>query len=666
MKQLAQLLLLLFFLTSTLGISAQNPEDPASGHKAYKKGVRLFKNGNYVKAEEQFQMLLDSGYRDHDLIAYQAQVHLELHEPHAAKDVLLLAKDRTQDLDYLLAISHYYLEEFEEAFVELSFVTDTATYHVKEMHDRIENVMHHYHDAQGYVVQNFGPEVNTKFREYAPVMYDGFSELLFTSRNDSSEYTAHDGLAFEAIHDTRIDSLNKWHVADPFEFHTNHEQRHDATVQVYRNHTKLITFHDGQLFKSHRVGNVWEEDGPLELHADEVATDTHCHITDDESSIIFASDFHTYGHNLDLFTAYKLEDGTWSEPEPIAELNTDFDEDSPFLADDSTLYFSSRGHGSLGGYDVFKTTYDKTKKKWNKPINLDYPINTVAEDIYFSTYGKVGFISSTRNGGYGSLDLYRILLFNEILIGGTITDEKTKEPVPNAAVEIAYDSLYFRTYTDKNGKYEIYAPVNKNMKITVVDGDRQLSQGEYFLDVFFREEDNLGFDLEIPSEGAVASAAAGPQLIHVEMKNDFEEKPYIKSIAKDEISSWSDSLKNHYEKVRIAHAPPGPGTVTVYLEFNSTELSSSVKEVLDELYKDLLKTGRYRVEISGHTDPKGPMAYNQKLSERRAKVVADYMFEHGFDAKKAKVVGYGETKLIDKTNSEEADAKNRRVEIRYY
>lgn len=653
-------------LTTLVHLShGQVEEDPASSHKSYKKGARLFKNGNFVNAEEQFQILIDSGYRDNDLIAYQAQVHLELHEPHAAKDVILLSKKRDQDLDYLLAISHYYLEEFDEARRELSLVTDTATFHVDQMRRRLEDVAHHYHDAQGYVIQNFGSEVNTKYREYAPVMYDGFKELLFTTRNDSSEYTAHDGLAFEAIHDTSIDSLNQWHVADPFDFHTGHEKRHDATVQVYRNHTKLITFHDGKLFKSHLVGHTWEEDGPLVLH-DVEATDTHCHIADDESSIIFASDFHSFGHDLDLFTSYKQKDGTWSEPEPLTELNTEFDEDSPFLAGDSTLYFSSRGHNSLGGYDVFKSSYDKKKKKWRKPVNLDYPINTVSEDIYFSTYGKVGFISSTRVGGYGSLDLYRILLFNEIQINGTVIDEETKAPIPNAQIEIAYDSLYFRTYTDKDGNYEIYAPVNKTMKITVLDGKKQLSQGEYFLDVFFREQDDLNFDFEIPSEGALASATSGPQLIHVEMKNDFEEKPYIKSIAKDEISAWSDSLKNYYEQQRIAHAPPGPGMVTVYLEFNSAELSASVKSVLDELYKDLLKDGRYNVEISGHTDPRGSKAYNQRLSLKRANVVGDYLFNHGVKKGKAAVVGHGEDKLIDPTDSEEAHAKNRRVEIRYF
>lgn len=645
--------------------NGQDPNDPASEHKAFKKGARLFKNGNFVKAEEQFQMLLDSGYRDNDLIEYQAQVHLELHEPHAAKDVILLSKKRNQDLDYLLAISHYYLEEFDDARRELALVTDTATYHVNEMKRRLADVVHHYHDAQGYVIQNFGPEVNTKFREYAPVMYDGFKELLFTTRNDSSEYTAHDGLAFEAIHDTSIDSLNQWHVADPFEFHTAHEKRHDATVQVYRNHTKLITFHEGKLFKSHLVGHTWEEDGPLKLHEVE-ATDTHCHIADDESSIIFASDFKSFGHDLDLFSAYKLPDGSWSEPEPLEGLNTDFDEDSPFLAGDSTLYFSSRGHNSLGGYDVYKTTYDKKNKRWRKPINLDYPINTVSEDIYFSTYGKVAFISSTRVGGYGSLDLYRILLFNEIQINGKVIDEDTRKPIPNAVVEIAYDSLYFRTYTDKDGNYEIYAPVNKTMKITVLDGKKTISQGEYFLDVFFREEDNLKFDFEIPGQGKSPIASGGPKLIHVEMKNDFEEKPYIKSIAKDEISAWSDSLKNYYEQQRIANAPAGPGMVTVYLEFNSADLSASVKNVLDKLNNDIIKTGRYSVEISGHTDPRGSASYNQRLSLKRANAVADYLFGHGLDKAKAKVVGYGESKLIDTTDSEEAHAKNRRVEIRYF
>ncbi len=535
-----------FFLMAVLmhvfgNVHAQEISDKASEHKAFKRGEKFFKNGNYVKAEEQFQQLLDSGYRDNDLIAYQAQVHLELHEPHAAKDVILLSNKRNQDLDFLLAISHYYLEEFEQAFKELSLISDTATYHVTDMHDRIQNCFEHYRDAEGYVVQNFGPEVNTRFQEYAAVMYNDFNHLMFTSRNDSSEYTAHDGMAFETIHGTSIDSLNQWHMADVFNFHMEHEKKHDATVQVFQEGKKLVTYHDGRLYTSHLIDETWEEDGPLDIHGFD-GHDTHCFVSDDESFVIFASDFHSLGHNLDLYVSYRQEDGSWGEPQSIMELNTDFDEDSPFLAEDSTLYFSSRGHGSLGGYDIFRSTYDKKRKRWSEPYNMDYPINTVAEDTYFSIYGKVGYLSSTRVGGYGSFDLYKVLLFNKIMIEGTLVHEATKEPIPYAQIELVYDSLYFRTYTDGAGQYEMFVPVGKQMKVTFLKDGEKLYEGQYLADAFFRESESRGYNFEIPSGEAnlTSSLSNTPTFIHVDVKNTFEDNPHVSAISNDKMSNWSD------------------------------------------------------------------------------------------------------------------------------
>lgn len=657
------------FILALLSFSAKAQLGSALEQKSFKKGAKFFKNNNFIEAQKQFQVLLDSGYRDTELLTYQAQVYLELHEPHAAKDVILLAKKKNQDLDYLLAITHYYLEEFEEAFVELSFVTDTVSYHVTDMHDKISEVLLHYRDSKGYVVQNFGPEVNTKYQEYAAVMLGSYDELLFTTRNDTSEYTAHDGMGFETIHDTRIDSLNKWHVSDPFEFHTGHEKSHDATVQAYRNGKKLITYHDGHLFKSHLVDNVWEEDGPLDIHGFD-AYDTHCYIADDESYIIFSSDYHSYGHNLDLFVSYAQEDGSWSEPERIEELNTEYDEDSPFLAEDSTLYFSSRGHGSLGGYDVYRSTYDKVRKRWGKPKNLDYPINTVAEDIYFSTYGKVAFLSSTRPGGYGSLDLYRVLLFNEFMIEGYLIDDHTKEPIPYAQIDIEYDSLYFRSYTDSTGHYEMFMPVNKDMTVTFIDDTgKKIHSEKYWVDVYFRDKDDRSYDFHIPWEQAPAEYKemhGDATLIHVEMKNDFESHQYLASVSHHNVSHWSDSLKNFYEQRRIKHFVARPGTVTVYFESNSSELGTSVKNVLKELYEDVLKKRNFQLEIGGHTDPTGSAAYNQKLSVFRAQSAADYLHELGLSKKKIKVIGYGEENLLDQSESESSYAKNRRVEFKFF
>ena len=102
----------------------------------------------------------------------------------------------------------------------------------------------------------------------------------------------------------------------------------------------------------------------------------------------------------------------------------------------------------------FQTSYDSISQKWNEPKNLGYPINTVAEDTYFTIDGKLGYLSSTRTGGFGSLDVYRVFLFNKVSVAGQLLDSASN-PIADAEVNIKYDSTNLRTYTDGNGAYEL-------------------------------------------------------------------------------------------------------------------------------------------------------------------------------------------------------------------
>ena len=97
-----------------------------------------------------------------------------------------------------------------------------------------------------------------------------------------------------------------------------------------------------------------------------------------------------------------------------AVVNTPYDEDAPFIhTDKKTLYFSSKGHQNMGKYDIFKTVLEK--RSWSAPENLKYPINTVQDDIFFvlAASGKVGYYSSSRSGGYGGQDIYKVVLKDE-------------------------------------------------------------------------------------------------------------------------------------------------------------------------------------------------------------------------------------------------------------
>jgi hypothetical protein len=272
-------------------------------------------------------------------------------------------------------------------------------------------------------------------------------------------------------------------------------------------------------------------------------------MTDDENTIFFASDFMSEGEDLDLFVAYKNEEGVWSEPEPLQIFNTEFDEDSPFLASDSTFYFSSRGHNSMGGYDIFKSTYDPVKKSWTKPQNLGFPINTVAEDTYFSTDGKIAYLSSTREGGYGSLDLYRVFLFNKVKVEGVLYN-KDQKPMTDAQIIIHYDSITLNSFTDENGNYEMFVPVNKKMHIRFVKDSLDQFEGDYIANIFMKDENNNEFNFFIdylsPESKNEEEAVSH---INIEVKNDYKENPIIASTAAEEEVKWSDSVNTVVTKI---------------------------------------------------------------------------------------------------------------------
>lgn len=141
-----------------------------------------------------------------------------------------------------------------------------------------------------------------------------------------------------------------------------------------------------------------------------------------DNSIIFmpaSKDFLYYasygekGDNKDIYLVRRMPNGNWGKPESLGNtINTEYDEDYPFLHPTGrTLYFASKGHNSMGGYDIFKAELDEGTGKWKTPVNLDFPINTPSDDYLFVTDSleKIAYLASTRQSPAGKTDIYKIL-----------------------------------------------------------------------------------------------------------------------------------------------------------------------------------------------------------------------------------------------------------------
>lgn len=114
----------------------------------------------------------------------------------------------------------------------------------------------------------------------------------------------------------------------------------------------------------------------------------------------------------DIFRLKKLPDGSWSKPENLGPvINTIYDEDYPYIhPNGKTLYFCSKGHNSMGGYDIFRSEYDSVKMAWSAPENLDFPTNSPYDDILFISDANedYAYFASNRETGKDRISVYKI------------------------------------------------------------------------------------------------------------------------------------------------------------------------------------------------------------------------------------------------------------------
>ena len=201
-------------------------------------------------------------------------------------------------------------------------------------------------------------------------------------------------------------------------------------------------------------------------------------ITPDGQEIYFSSNRPGGYGGKDIYRSKKEKNGKWSTAINLGpSVNTEFDEDAPFIHPDMhTLYFSSTGHNTIGGYDVFSSSQTETDNDWTEPTNLGYPLNTTSDDIGFviSADGNNAYLASSHDNKFGKYDIYKVILHKTIpltLIKGTIMGGNPPKPV-KARIRVVDNETreklkYIYNPNPKTGKYLMIFPPNKNYDMVI-------------------------------------------------------------------------------------------------------------------------------------------------------------------------------------------------------
>ena len=329
--------------------------------------------------------------------------------------------------------------------------------------------------------------------------------------------------------------------------------------------------------------------------------------------------------NPDIYSSTIGADGKFSEPIKLSDnVNTPYGEESVFIhPDNQTLYFSSEGHPGMGGLDIFMSK-KQVDGSWGKAINLGYPINSFNDDnsLLVEANGKLAYIASDRQGGFGGLDIYQFELPETLrpekitYVKGHTYNAKTKDNIETIIelIDLETQQSVTSAYSNSAGEFLITLTSNHNYLVNVS------KPGFLFYSDNFTLKDKVA---------------------------DYS-KPYKLEIPLQPIDTgYTIELKN------------------VFFDVNKWDLKPESKAELEKVVAFLKLNPTLKIEFGGHTDNTGDKVSNKTLSANRAKAVFDYVTTKGaIVATRISYKGYGDTKPKSPNDSPENKAKNRRTELK--
>jgi OmpA-OmpF porin, OOP family len=407
----------------------------------------------------------------------------------------------------------------------------------------------------------------------------------------------------------------------------------------------------------------------------------------------------------DLYASHLQPDGSYSRPEKL-KLSTNADDLGPFIApDQKTLYFASarQGAGRQGGIDIYRAArVDDTWTNWGPPVNLGKPVNTSADDYYFTMDNSGNVFTSRANKAIEGmqLDLYMLVPKDlKVNLEGLVLNKKTNDPVL-AKVDIKIkDKTPISLNSAADGTFKTKFPEVKEYTVSATAIGFLPSELSFTLPTIYNDT-TVHIDIPLtpvakklilagnvydkktdkPVAAKLDIAAKADR--RSPMKIDATEGKYEQEIPKlgwyvltasaEGYLNGSDSVELNNEEMspfsKDIYLQPIEVGVTVrlkniYFDFDKTTLKKESFVELNKVVDFLKQNSTVEVEIAGHTDNKGSDDYNTNLSQGRSQAVVDYIISQGIESFRLTAHGYGESKPIDSNDSDDGRANNRRVEF---
>lgn len=609
---------------------------------------------------------------------------------------------------------------------------------VKDLEKQVEtnfNAIEYTKDTAEVTIVSLGDSVNSKYPEYSPVISADESVIIFTSRRNTNLGASN--ATGEIIAEDIYYSLKKrdgtWSSPRSISENIN-TFGSEANIGLSADGQQLFIYKDvngGDIYYSNLEGDSWSM--PLALHANINSKywETHATLTVDGNTLFFVSDRKEGGFGgRDIWRCVKLPNGQWSMPLNLGpQINTPYDEDAPFIHPDGvTLFFSSNGHKSIGGFDIFKVVKDD-EGKWGTPENMKAPINTPDDDIFYvqSVDGKRGYFSSIRKGGLGEKDLYMINFEKSIaepltLLKGYLTFDGTDKVPSNISITAtdmetglvvqdvrpnALTGKYIlilnpgdagKTYTISY-EAEGYQPISETITIPANSSYQEIEKELLLRGINFESKALGTITLRGTIKNIKAENISGAKIIVKDNKtgallntyytnSDSGSFYFVLNRGNDyNLSFEADGYLFQSENVNVPKKPEYSELVkdivlekvkagakivlnNIFFDSNKATLRKESNLEIEKVVKLMQDYPDVKIEVAGHTDSKGNDAANLKLSQMRSQSVVNALGKKGIDMKRLVAKGYGETIPIapnilpDGKPDLKGMQQNRRVELK--